>query len=320
MKAIFITILIVLGSSTYAQNTAGKSDDVARITLSSYVPQQIDKMPEAARSMLTNKLSQIVTQSGMSGSANNQRFILTANINVLSKDITPTAPPMQAFTLEISLYIGDGIDGTKFASFSTTVKGVGENETKAYVSALKNLKINDPNYQAFIESGKKKIVDYYNSKCNFIIKGAQALASQGQYEEAIYNLSNVPEVCTDCYDKCMETVSTVYKLQIDKAGKANLVNATNSWNSSQDASGASLAGEYLAQIDPNASSYKEAQKLADKISKKITEIEKKEWDFKMKEYQDDVDVRKQTIEAAREIGVAYGKNQPKTIYRVTVWW
>lgn len=320
MKSIFLTIIIVLGFSTYAQNTVGKSDDVARITLASYVPQQIDKMPEAARSMLTNKLSQIVTQSGMGGSVNNQRFILTANINVLSKDITPTAPPMQAIALEVSLYIGDGIDGTKFASFSTTVKGVGENETKAYVSALKNLKNNDPNYQLFIESGKNKIVEYYNSKCDFLIKGAQALASQGQYEEAIYNLSNVPEVCNGCYDKCMETVSTVYKLQIDKAGKANLANATNSWNSSQDASGASLAGEYLAQIDPNASSYKEAQKLTDKISKKIVEIEKKDWDFKMKEYQDDLDVRKQTIEAARAIGVAYGKNQPKTVYKVNGWW
>jgi hypothetical protein len=320
MKAIFLSILIALGFSTYAQNTAGKSDDGARITLASYVPQQIDKMPEAARSMLANKLSQIVTQSGMSGKVNNQRFILTANINVLSKDITPTAPPMQAFTLDISLYIGDGIDGTKFASFSTTVKGVGENETKAYVSALKNLKTNDPNYQSFIESGKNKIVEYYNSKCDFTIKGAQALASQGQYEGAIYNLSNVPEVCKDCYDKCMDAVSTIYKLQIDKVGKTNLVNATNSWNSSQDASGASLAGEYLAQIDPHASSYKEAQKLIDKISKKIVEIEKKEWNFKMKEYQDDLDVRKQTIEAAREIGVAYGKNQPKTVYRVTGWW
>lgn len=320
MKSIMLTILIVLGFSTYAQNTAGKSDDVARITLASYVPQQIDKMPEAARSMLANKLSQIVTQSGMSGSANNQRFILTANINVLSKDVTPTAPPMQAFTLDISLYIGDGIDGTKFATFSTTVKGVGENETKAYISALRNLKVNDPNYQSFIETGKNKIVEYYNSKCDFMIKEAQTLVGQSQYDEAIYKLSSVPEVCKDCYDKCMDAVVPIYKLQIDKVCRVSLADATNSWNTSQDASGASAAREYLAQIDPNASCFKEAQALSNKIAKRIFENDKKEWDFKMKENQDELDIRKQTINAARDIGVAYGNNQPKTVYKVYGWW
>jgi hypothetical protein len=320
MKSIFLTILIVLGSSTYAQNATGKSDDVARITLASFVPQQIDKMPEAARSMLANKLSQIVTQGGMSGSANNQRFILTANITVMSKDITPTAPPMQAFTLDISLYIGDGIEGTKFASFSTTVKGVGENETKAYISALKTLKTNDPRYQAFIESGKSKIVEYYNSKCDLIIKDAQTLGSQSQYDEAIYKLSSVPEVCKGCYDKCMDAVVPIYKSQIDKACKVSLAEATNSWNTNQDASGALEASEYLAQIDPNASCFKEAQAFSNKVAKRIFENEKKEWSFKMKEYQDDLDVRKQTINAARDIGVAYGKGQPKTVYRVYGWW
>lgn len=320
MKSTFLIILIVVSLSTYAQTTAGKSGDVARIVLSSYVPLQIENMPEAARSMLENKLSQIVTQNGMGSNDINERFILTANINVLSKDITPTAPPMQAFTLDISLYIGDGIDGTKFASFSTTVKGVGENETKAYISALKNLKVSDPKCQSFIESGKNKIAEYYNSKCDLIIKDAQTLGSQSQYDEAIYKLSSVPEVCKVCYDKCMDAVVPIYKSQIDKACRVSLAEATNYWNTNQDASGASTASEYLAQIDPNSICFKEAQVLSNKIAKRIFENEKKEWDFKMKEYHDDVDIKKQTINAARDIGVAYGKGQPKTVYRVYGWW
>lgn len=320
MKKIISILFLFSIFLTSAQNTENVVADKARIILNTYIPDQVEGLTASAKSNLENKLSQIATSNGLGGSDAMSRFIITANVSVLSKDITPTAPPMYAFTIEVTMYIGDGIEGTNFSSHSVTLKGAGTNETKAYISALKNLKTNDPQYQVFIEKGKTKVIEYYNSKCNLIIKGAQALASQGQYEEAIYNLSIIPEVCKDCYDKSMDAVSTIYKFQIDKVGKASLVNATNSWNSSQNVSGASLAGEYLAQIDPNASSYKEAQKLADKISKKITEIEKKEWDFKMKEYQDDVDIRKQTIEAAREIGVAYGKNQPKTIYRVTGWW
>ena len=91
MKSIILSILIVINCNIYAQNTAGKSDDVARITLAAFVPEQIDEMPEAARSSLANKLSQIVTQNGLGGKASNERFIITANINVISKELTPTA-------------------------------------------------------------------------------------------------------------------------------------------------------------------------------------------------------------------------------------
>lgn len=317
MKSIILIILIVMGHNTYGQNAAGKSDDMARITLATFVPQQIDKMPEAARSMLANKLSQIVTQSGMGGSALNQRFILTANINVMSKDITPTAPPMQAFTLDVTLYIGDGIDGTKFASISTTVKGVGENETKAYISALKNLKTNDPNYQSFIETGKTKIVEYYNSKCDFIIKEAQTLASQNKFEEAIFKLTGVPEVCKGCYDKCMDAIAPIYKQQIDRDCKLKLAEATNLWSANQTVEAGNQAGEILSTIEPSAACFGEVKTLSNKIATRVKELDTREWNYKLKEQAQE----SERIKAYRDIGVAYGNGQPKTVtYNVRGWW
>ena len=184
-----LCLLIVLTYNSYAQNTTGKSDDAARIKLAAHVPKQIENMPEAARSSLANKLSQIVTQNGLGGKSSNERFIITANINVISKELTPTAPPLQAYILDVTLYIGDGIDGSKFSSISTEVKGIGESETKAYISALKNIKTTDPKYQTFIETGKNKIIEYYNSKCDFIISEAKSLAKQTKYEEGIFKLT-----------------------------------------------------------------------------------------------------------------------------------
>ena len=137
----------------YSQNDKGKTDDLGRVILSTYLPEQIEGMPDAAMNSLKNKLSQIASVNGMGGSSFNSRFIITANVSVLSKDITPTAPPMHAYTLEVTFYIGDGIDGIKFSSYSINLKGVGENETKAYISALKNLKTNDSQYQTFIDKG-----------------------------------------------------------------------------------------------------------------------------------------------------------------------
>lgn len=321
MKKILLSLLMIIGYNAYSQNALGKSDDAARITLAAYVPQQIDKMPDAARSILANKLNQIVTQNGMGGAANNERFIITANVNVISKDLTATAPPMTALVLEVTLYIGDGFVGTKFSSTSINVKGVGESETKAYISALKGISPTNSNIQSFVGNGKSKIIEYYNSKCDFIIKEVQTLVSQNNFEEAIFKLTSVPEVCKECYDKCMDAVGPIYQKQIDRECKSKLMEANTAWNAAQDSYGADTAGGILAQIDPNASCYKEALALSNKIAQRIKEIDQRDWKLQLKEQQDNVDIQKATIKAIRDIGVAYGNGQPKTVtYNVRGWW
>ena len=321
MKKILLSLLMIIGYNAYSQNALGKSDDAARITLAAYVPQQIDKMPDAARSILANKLNQIVTQNGMGGAANNERFIITANVNVISKDLTATAPPMTALVLEVTLYIGDGFVGTKFSSTSISVKGVGESETKAYISALKGISPTNSNIQSFVGNGKSKIIEYYNSKCDFIIKEAQTLVSQNNFEEAIFKLTSVPEVCKECYDKCMDAVGPIYQKQIDRECKSKLMEANTAWNAAQDSYGVDTAGGILAQIDPNASCYKEALALSNKIAQRIKEIDQRDWKLQLKEQQDNVDIQKATIKAIRDIGVAYGNGQPKTVtYNVRGWW
>jgi hypothetical protein len=283
MKKAVITILFLLSVlCIYAQNDKGKSDDLARIALNTYIPDQVEGLTPSARNSLETKLSQIATANGMGGSAINPRFIITANVVVLTKDITPTAPPMQAYTLEITFYIGDGIEGTKFASYAITLKGVGENETKAYIAALRNLKTNDPQYQTFLEKGKSKIIEYYNSKCDFIIKEAQSLASQSQFDAAIYKLTGVPDICAECFNKCMDAVAPIYQKRIDKDCLIKLTAANNIWSANQDVNSANSAGEVLAMIDPQAACYPEVKALTEKIAKRVLEIDKREWNFKLK--------------------------------------
>lgn len=322
MKKIYFFILTLSVLTLFSQNKLASSDDAARISLTAYVPEQIEGLTAAAQSNLVNKLNQIASKNGMGGGSTNSRFIITANVVVQSKDITPTAPVMQVYGLEITLYIGDGVDGTLFSNTSVSLKGVGETETKAYFNALKNLKVDDPKYQTFIEKGKNKIIEYYNSKCDFILKEAEMLASQNQFDAAISKLVTIPEVCKDCYNKAMDAVAPIYQKQIDRQCKISLNDATNSWNTNQNSTGADQAASYLSNIDPNASCYKEAQALSDKIAKRMKEIDQREWNLKLKEQQDNVDITKARIKAARDIGVAYGNNQPKTIttYNIRGWW
>lgn len=318
-KNIFLALCaaVALNFGADAQNTAGKLEDVGRLTLAAYVPPQIDQMPDAARSALSNKISQIVTQNGMGGSARNERFILTANIVINTKDILPGPPPMHAYTLDITFFIGDGIEGTKFASKTVTCKGVGTNETKAYMEAIKMVKPTDPALQSFVEEGKKKIMAYYNSKCDFIIKDAQTMASQNDFDGAIYKLVSVPDVCKECYDKCMTAVAPMYQKKIDRECKMKLAEATGIWNASQDMAAADNAGALLATIEPSSSCYGEAKALHAKIAKKVNEIDKREWAFKVKEQAQTSEM----IKAYRDVGVAYGNGQPQNVSYTTVgWW
>ena len=319
-KILLLSFAVVFNSFLFAQS---KSNDAGRIILNTVVPEQIEGLTGTAKANLENKLSQIATKNGMGGSALNPRFVLAANVIVQTKDITPTAPPMHAYTIEVTLFIGDGIEGTKFASTSVTLKGVGETETKAYMMALKNLKVDDPKYQAFIENGKKKIVDYYIAKCDFILKEAEQLAGRAEYDAAIAKLVSVPEVCKECYDKAMNAVAPIYKQQIDRICKLNLASATSVWNAGQNQNAASEAGKLLSVIDPNSNCFADAKALSDKIAKRVMELDNREWNFQMKQYDDQVSIEKATIQAARDIGVAYGENQPQTVtynYDVWGWW
>jgi len=322
-KLIFSVLFVgFIFSNVNAQNKKGKSDDLGRIVLNSYIAPQAEAIPSHAKRMLLNKLSQITSVHGMGGSSLNPRFILTPNITVLTKDITPTAPPMHALTLEVTFYIGDGLDGKLFANSSMQVKGVGQNENKAYIAALKRLNPKNPALKDLISEGKEKIIEFYNAQCDFFIKEAKTLVGQNKFEEAILKLTSVPDVCKECYDKCMDAVAPIYQKQIDRECKSKLAEAKNAWSAGQDADAAKNASAYLSEIDPNASCFGDAKKLTSMIATRIKQLDKREWDFKLKQQQDDVNIQKATIKAARDIGVAYGNNQPdiNVTYNTVGWW
>lgn len=320
-KSIGLIIMLFCTLFAKSQNKLGKTDDLGRIAITSFITDQVEGISEITAQSLENKLDQIVTNAGLG--ASDSRFIITPSVSVLNKEITSTTPAMYVLSLNVTFYIGDGIEGTKFSSYSVSTKGVGNTETKAYLAAFKNIKVNDPGFNTFIDKGKTKIIEYYNSKCDFLIKQAQTIASQDKYEEAIFNLVQIPDVCKECYTKAMDAVAPIYKAKIDKQCKILLTKAKSTWAAGQNLDAASQIGELLAQIDPNASCYPETQKLVAEVGKRVLELDKREWSFKLKEQQDEVDIRKATINASRDIGVAYGNNQPRVIYNyrtIRTWW
>jgi len=260
---IFVTLLlfIITSISSYAQNNIDKTDDFGRIILNEYVSEQIEGLPLSAKRTLSNKLSQIVLKNGMGGSVLIPRFIITPNIIVLTKDLLATAPPMTAITLDITFYIGDGIDGTLFISESIELKGIGTNETKAYIAAIKQINPDSPAVQNFVNKGKNKIIEYYNSQCEFLLKEAYSKGERKEYDEAIASLLGVPKVCKDCFERSQEATISLYHLKMEnecseRIQASNIAIANEDWDEAID---------LLYGILPDVSCYKKSQKLLKEI-------------------------------------------------------
>lgn len=321
MKNIIIclTAFILTTGNVFAQVN---QDDFNRIKLAPVILPQASSIPNEAHSLLVNKMNQIVSNNGMTSNVGGSRFIITPNVAVISKEITGGSPILYTYNFEVTFYIGDGISGTKFSSAALTCIGVGASETKAYIDAFKRIKPNDEKLITALNQGKQKIVDYYTKNCDIIINAALAKANQFQYDAALYELMSIPDVCQDCYNKAMAKVAEVYQTKINFECKRLLNEANNLWSANPNYEGAQQAADLLSQITPGSSCYNEAAALNDKIGKRIKELDQREWNFMLKQQQDSVDIEKAYIKAARDIGVAYGENQPDVVYETNVilWW
>jgi hypothetical protein len=169
-----------------------------------------------------------------------------------------------------------------------------------------------------VTNGKNQIVNFYNTRCDQIMKEAKMLESQNRFEEAIWKLTSVPDASVDCYNKALDALGPIYRRYIDFSCKVRLQEATAIWNANQTVDAANAAGEILIGIDPTASCYSEVRALSDKIAKRVLELDNREWKYKI---DTEIGLKRDMIKAYRDVGVAFGNGQPKSMtYNIIGWW
>jgi len=339
MKKLYIFLLLtIFNNQLFAQTNLG---DFGRIVLASYVPEN-SGFPEESRQFLVSRLSQVTSNFGIGSNDPNARFVISAKVNVLTKDIIAGPPQKIAQQLEFILSIADVETQSIFSTISFQVKGIGNSENQAMIDAIKRIDISNPKVKSILEEGKNKIINYYSTNCDFIIKAALTDTKTGKYDKAIYDLSMVPEVCQSCYFKCLDLLTNIYQQKIDVEGRVIVTKANSIWSAKLNTSAAEEVSELLTSIDPNSSAQMEAKLLINKIDKKLRADQKARWKFKLKQYNDRIALKKESMRIAeekskrdaiaselssnrnfeldkirinsyREVAVTYAKNQPKQI-------
>lgn len=317
MKKILILFLALTGlySHTVAQS---KLDDFGRIVINTYLPDNMP-LPAEAKNLLETKLNQITTNNGMGGSQVNPRFIITASVNVGTKDIIAGPPQLIAQNLDITLFVGDAISNTKFANLTLSLKGVGTNENKAFIDALKTLNPKNKEIASFLSEGKDKIIAYYTSQCEIICTQATALATQYKFDEAIFNLMTVPEVCTICYTQTRALANTIFQQKAKAECAEKLKQAKIIWSTEPNESGAQKASEILQSIIPSDECRQSMLQLATEIKAKLKADQQKAFELAQQELNKRYALKETRLKAQREIALAYINKQPAVIYNNIYW-
>jgi len=321
-------------------------DDFGRIAIKPLANRAQLRNDEAA-TLLETRMSQITTAGGIVSTDVNPRFVMTATVNILTKDIVPGPPQMISQKLEITFTVGDAVEKKAFSTTSVELIGAGANETKAYMEAIKKINARNPAFKSFVEEAKTKIVSYYQTNCEAIQRDAKALASQGKYDAAIYNLSLIPDVCKQCYEQSQKLQATLYTQKIESEGQTLFQQAKAAWIQAPNKENASAVSRLVARIDPNVSFHSEVNAFIDKVSAVVQAQQQQEWEQQRREWEQSVreweqankererayadnqqaraaraarehELEKMRINACREIAVEYVRNQPKTEYYI-IW-
>ncbi len=157
MKTRVFILAAVLFSAIGLRAQQNMSELYEVIPLTPYISAETNLAPDA-EALLLNRMRQAALKHGLSA-MENQVYVLTTSVNVITKELTATVPQNWIVEIEAHFFIGNGVDGTLYASTAITRKGVGASEEKAYLNAIKAISANDKKFKPFFDQGKKRIIE-----------------------------------------------------------------------------------------------------------------------------------------------------------------
>ena len=265
----------------------------------SVIQPERNEIPQEAAKQLENKMHQLITANGIADTDPSGRFVITAKSYIVTKDNVGGAPQRISLKIDFTFMIGDIIENKVFESYTFSAIGIGINENKSYINAITKMKTNNPQFTAFVEKAKEKILQYYVARCEQIILEAKQQAANHDYQQAIYQLMQVPNIC-DCAERCQNLMIEYYDAYTESTAAELLNEAKSKWASAPNADGAAMAADVIAKIPAGTKIQSELDALIAEINQKLREDEKRDWEFKMQQYNDEIARQKREFALRKE--------------------
>ncbi len=270
------------------------------------VPDAVEsEISESTAKAVANRLTRALSASGTVADENYGQLYLSAGFSHLYTE-TLAGPPMQEVVhTQMTVYVADIFGNKVFDSETFDLRGVGSSQQRAFINALSVLNGQNKKLNEFVSRAKQKTMKYFDSNYKSLLQKAERAASMRDYDRALYYTTLIPTCCKG-YSEASAATLKYFKAYNDFNGTQLLNKAKAEFAASPNPEGARKAYSLLALIDPDSSAYSAAMKFAEEVKKRSLE----EYDFvNHRPYEDAVDLRKQYLNAAKEVGVAYGKGQ-----------
>ncbi|WP_299362364.1 hypothetical protein [Winogradskyella sp.] len=306
MKKLFAIIFVINLTIITAQSDNVEANS---LSLSVILPDNSEHLSRKSISKIESKIQHITTKNGISGRGYTNEFLIYPKLEIFDESVIEGMRNVVVVEVEFSLFIQQYSTKRIFSSYSKSIQGNGFSKEKAVVDAISKIPTNNKEISAFILEGKEKILSYYNNNCDQIVNDSNFLIKTQKFEEAIALLSSVPREAKSCYasiqDKSIEAF-TAYQKQ---TCETNLLRAKTEISNNNYSS----ALRFLSYVDVSSPCLKEAESLINKVSGKVDQEEKRDWDLMLMRYKDKQNTEKYRLEIMKEIAKAYYNSKPTSI-------
>lgn len=258
--------------------------------------------------LLAVRLTNVLTATGVTADENYGQFYISGRFTDLYKETTQNAPIQTVVTTDLTLMVADIFGNKVFDSETFELRGVGTSQQRAYINAIRTLTKDNKRLSAFVDRARRKVITYFDNNYKSLLSKAATAAATNDYDQALYFAGLIPTCCVG-YPEAEQMMLKYYQSDINRKGVILLNQAKSEFAISPNAEGAARAYALLNQIDPSSSAYSAAQSFANEVKKQT----KVEYDFEVhQKYTDARDITMKQIDAARQVGIAYGKGQKAT--------
>jgi hypothetical protein len=294
MKYLYTLLLCLLLQVSYAQKK--KTDDIqnnlGKIVLSVVPPDDQTLLTESQMAMLQARALALASQNGVGAIGGTALFKLVPRIDIYEEKVAEVMENITVLKTEVTFIIKQEGSNTVFASYTKQISGSGSSKQEALTNVLSQINASDPQAQAFITEGKKKILAFFNAHCGDIMAEVDRWVAAGDYERAMAVLLCVPAEATPCGEKTKKRALAVFKqMQLNKC-QTQLLQARGLAASGQNLE----ALTDLALVDPAAGCYHDAMTIMSTIEAKISEQERRDWELKRDRLKHQDDMEKARLE------------------------
>lgn len=266
------------------------------------------------------KLQKALTKNGVGSIPHISRFAVVPTVIITNEVVTATVPQFFDVEFELVFNMCDVQTGKVFGSTSIEAKSRGANRENALTKGISSMKYDkDPAFVDFIAKSKQAIFDYYEQNLPAILNKAEQAAINKDFAQANFIISEIPTEIPSYDTNVLPQLMVYAQKAIDMIVEPLLTQAKAIWAANPNSEGAENVAKIIMQMPAGSSFTKEISELIASMEADVKSIDKRDWDLKVQQLNNEHQERMSQIKASRDIAVSWAENQPEVVNKVYLW-